>query len=72
MRHRAYIWTNPTFQASQVGGLNWAPHRVDAEISPNLARAVPQAPMLCRPTSNRRRQNPPRPKSSAAAKTGLK
>ena len=50
MGHRADIWTNPTFQAAQVGGLNWAPHRVDAEISPNLARAVPQAPMLCRPT----------------------
>jgi hypothetical protein len=24
MGHRADIWTNPTFQAAQVGGLNWA------------------------------------------------
>lgn len=38
------IWTQPTFQAAQGGGLNWALDRVAADSSPDVARAAPQAP----------------------------
>jgi uncharacterized protein len=46
MGHREDIWLNPVFQAVLLGGINWATHRVDAEITPNLAQAAPQAGTL--------------------------
>ena len=46
MGHRDDVWTNPVFQSVLVGGLNWALKRVDADITPNLAKAAPQARVL--------------------------
>ena len=46
MGHREDVWTNPVFQAVLLGGLEWASGRVDADITPNLARVAPQANVL--------------------------
>lgn len=46
MGHRDDVWTNPTFQAVLMGGLNWALRRVDADVTPNLKQAAPQANVL--------------------------
>lgn len=43
MGHREDIWTNPVFQAVLLGGLNWATHRVDADVTPNLSVVAPKA-----------------------------
>ena len=44
--HREDVWTNPIFQALLMGGTNWALRRVDADITPNLAQATPEAGVL--------------------------
>jgi type 1 glutamine amidotransferase len=44
--HREDIWDSPVFQSVLLGGLNWALHRVDADITPNLAQAAPKAGVL--------------------------
>ncbi len=46
MGHREDIWTSPVFQAVLTGGLNWALGRVDADLTPNLARVAPEANVL--------------------------
>jgi type 1 glutamine amidotransferase len=46
MGHREDVWTSPEFQAVLMGGLEWALRRVDADITPNLAQATPQARVL--------------------------
>ena len=46
MGHREDVWTNPVFQAVLLGGLDWALGRVDADVTPNLAQAAPQANVL--------------------------
>jgi type 1 glutamine amidotransferase len=46
MGHREDIWVNPVFQAVLLGGIDWALGRVDADITPNLSRAAPQANVL--------------------------
>ncbi|HWD19275.1 MAG TPA: ThuA domain-containing protein [Verrucomicrobiae bacterium] len=46
MGHRDDVWTNPVFQQVLLGGLNWALHNVDADVSPNLEKVAPQARML--------------------------
>jgi type 1 glutamine amidotransferase len=46
MGHRDDVWTNPVFQSVLMGGLNWALRRVDADVTPNLAQAAPQANVL--------------------------
>jgi uncharacterized protein len=46
MGHREDMWTSPVFQAVVTGGLNWALGRVDADVTPNLAKAAPQADVL--------------------------
>ena len=46
MGHREDVWTNPVFQQVLMGGLNWALRRVDADVTPNLAKATPQANVL--------------------------
>lgn len=46
MGHREDVWTNPVFQDVLLGGLAWATRRVDADVTPNLAQAAPQAATL--------------------------
>lgn len=43
MGHREDVWTNPLFQQILFGGINWAVGKVDADVSPNLARTTPRA-----------------------------
>lgn len=44
--HREDVWENPVFQSILLGGLDWALGRVDADITPNLTQAAPQASTL--------------------------
>jgi type 1 glutamine amidotransferase len=44
--HREDIWDSPVFQSVLMGGVNWALHRVEADITPNLAKVAPQAGVL--------------------------
>lgn len=44
--HREDVWENPIFQSILCGGLDWALGRVDADITPNLTQAAPQATTL--------------------------
>jgi len=44
--HREDIWKNPVYQTLLKGALDWALHRVDADITPNLATAAPGANKL--------------------------
>lgn len=46
MGHREDVWSNPVFQAVLVSGINWATHRVDADVTPNLAKVAPEANAL--------------------------
>jgi len=46
MGHREDVWTNPVFQQVLAGGINWALGNVDADISPNIDRATPEANQL--------------------------
>ena len=46
MGHRDDVWNNPVFQSVLTGGLNWSLGRVDADITPNLAKVAPQARVL--------------------------
>jgi uncharacterized protein len=41
--HREDVWLNPAFQEMLMGGINWALRRVDADMTPNLARVAPGA-----------------------------
>jgi hypothetical protein len=43
MGHRADIWTNPVFQQVLVGGLKWAAGDVQADVTPNIQTAAPEA-----------------------------
>jgi len=43
MGHREDVWSNPLFQAIVIGGLKWATGQVDADVTPNLLTATPQA-----------------------------
>ncbi len=68
MGHREDIWTSPEFQAVLMGGLNWALRRVEADITPNLAKATPQAgvlPVYVEPP-------PPKQKATPAPKADVK
>ncbi len=46
MGHREDMWDNPVFQSVLEGGIDWALKRVDADITPNLTQAAPQANVL--------------------------
>jgi hypothetical protein len=61
MGHREDVWNNPVFQSVLTGGLNWALGRVDADVTPNLAQAAPEASVLQKHTP------PPPPKKKRAA-----
>jgi len=44
--HRDDVWNSPMFQAILLGGINWAVGRVDADVTPNIGQAAPQASAL--------------------------
>lgn len=46
MGHRLDVWTNPDFQKVLAGGLTWATGQVDADVTPNLDKAAPEANTL--------------------------
>ena len=46
MGHRTDVWTNQVFQQVLAGGLKWATGQVDADVTPNLDTAAPQAGKL--------------------------
>lgn len=46
MGHRDDVWNSPLFQSVILGGISWASGRVDADVSPNLDQATPQANVL--------------------------
>jgi uncharacterized protein len=46
MGHREDVWNSPIFQSVLMGGLDWSLRRVDAEVTPNLAKVAPQANVL--------------------------
>jgi type 1 glutamine amidotransferase len=62
MGHRDDVWTNPVFQSVLLGGLEWALRRVDADVTPNIAKVAPQANTLPKYVA------PPPPKEKQAAK----
>jgi uncharacterized protein len=46
MGHRDDVWANPVFQSVLIGGINWAVGNVEADITPNLQTAAPQANVM--------------------------
>jgi uncharacterized protein len=44
--HREDTWLNPVFQQILLGGIDWALGRVDADITPNIAKVTPRASEL--------------------------
>ena len=46
MGHRDDIWKSPVFQQVLLGGINWAVRNVNADITPNLKLAAPEADQL--------------------------
>jgi uncharacterized protein len=46
MGHRLDVWQNPVFQSVLVGGINWAVGHVEANVTPNLEKAAPEANVL--------------------------
>ena len=41
--HRDDTWSNPLFQQIVLGGLAWAMHNVDADVTPNIEKVTPGA-----------------------------
>lgn len=48
MGHRDDVWRSGMFQSVLLGGISWAVGRVDADVTPNLDSAAPQANVLPR------------------------
>jgi type 1 glutamine amidotransferase len=46
MGHREEVWNDPTFREILIGGLNWAMGNVDADVTPNIDKATPEANTL--------------------------
>jgi hypothetical protein len=46
MGHRPDVWTNPVFRQVLLGGINWAVGNVEADVTPNLEKAAPEASVL--------------------------
>jgi type 1 glutamine amidotransferase len=46
MGHRDDMWQSALFQSVLSGGLSWAVGRVDADVTPNIDQAAPQANVL--------------------------
>jgi type 1 glutamine amidotransferase len=69
MGHREDIWTSPVFQSVLEGGLNWALGRIEADVTPNLAKVAPganQLPVYVPPPP----KAPETPKATSPAKSG--
>jgi len=43
MGHREDVWTNPAFQQITLGALAWAMGKVEADVTPNMAKVTPGA-----------------------------
>jgi hypothetical protein len=43
MGHRPDVWENPKFQSLLLGGIAWALGEVEADLTPNLLAATPEA-----------------------------
>jgi hypothetical protein len=43
MGHRGDVWKRPEFKTLVVGALNWASGRIEADTTPNIATATPDA-----------------------------
>lgn len=43
MGHRPDVWANDLFRTLIIGGLNWATGRIEADTTPNLETAAPNA-----------------------------
>jgi type 1 glutamine amidotransferase len=41
--HREDVWQRPDFRDLIIGALNWTTGRVDADTTPNLSEATPEA-----------------------------
>lgn len=41
--HREDVWNSVTFQSMLVGALNWTLGKVDADVTPNIAKVTPKA-----------------------------
>ena len=41
MGHREDVWANPAFQKLALAGIDWATGRVDAEVTPDVAKVTP-------------------------------
>lgn len=49
--HRHEIWDDPMVQQVILGGFAWTLRNVDADITPNLAQAAPEASVLPKPVA---------------------
>jgi type 1 glutamine amidotransferase len=50
MGHREDTWLDPLFQEMLLGGIDWALGRVNADVTPNLAKVAPRAAELPPPS----------------------
>ncbi len=57
MGHREDVWTNPKFQQILLGGIDWALGRTQAELTPNLAKAAPEASTMPPKPEPRKKKN---------------
>ena len=48
--HREDVWLRPDFQQLVIGALNWTTRRADADVTPNLKQATPDAEVRAKPT----------------------
>ncbi len=46
MGHREDVWTSPIFQDILFGGIAWAMHNIDADVTPNLKMVTPDCDTL--------------------------
>jgi type 1 glutamine amidotransferase len=62
MGHREDVWTNPVFQEILFGGIAWAVHNAEADITPNIDQVTPQAAVLPSSGSEEPPKKTPKPK----------
>ncbi len=48
MGHREDVWENPRFQGLLLGALGWATGKVEADVTPNIAKVTPDYKMMKR------------------------
>jgi type 1 glutamine amidotransferase len=57
MGHREDVWQNPLFQELLLGALAWTFGNVDADVTPNLAKAAPKAGELPEPQEEEKKKD---------------